>query len=161
MHNDIFSSDKVHQLLSSHIQIHPHICLELAWKRCLICSYSSPDSDKTTFFSLEKAILLDPYFSLKAMVWSYKHINGGFVSNKHSAFHCNWWTGEVWTACGLLWCLDSFWRHPFTADDPLESKSWNAQFPPMYSDEETNSSTSCMAWEGGHFQQVFILGSLI
>ncbi len=107
MHNDISSSDKVHQLLSSHIQIHPHIGLELAWKRCLICSYSSPDSDKTTFFSLEKAILLDPYFSLKAMVWSYKHINGGFVSNKHSAFHCNWWTGEVWTACGLLWCLDS------------------------------------------------------
>ncbi len=35
--------------------------------------------------------------------------------------------------CGLLWCFYqlfglSFWRHPFTAEDPLLSKWWNATF---------------------------------
>ncbi len=39
--------------------------------------------------------------------------------------------GLVW--CGLLWCLYqlfglSFWRHPFTAEDSLVSKWWNATF---------------------------------
>ncbi len=43
------------------------------------------------------------------------------------------WTGVVWIACGLLWCFYqlfglSFWRHPFTAEDPLVSKWWNAMF---------------------------------
>ncbi len=54
----------------------------------------------------------------------------------------NWCTGVVWITCGLLWCFincfDSFWRHPFTAEDPLVSKWWN-DF--SKSDEETNSST--------------------
>ncbi len=35
--------------------------------------------------------------------------------------------------------LDSFWRHPFTAEDPLVSKSCNATFLKIYSVEETNS----------------------
>ncbi len=39
----------------------------------------------------------------------------------------NWWTGVVWITWGLLWCFYqlfglSFWRHPFTAEDPLVSK---------------------------------------
>ncbi len=39
----------------------------------------------------------------------------------------------VWITCGLLWCFYqlfglSFWRHPFTAEDPLVSKWWNATF---------------------------------
>ncbi len=43
----------------------------------------------------------------------------------------NWWTGVVWITCGLLWCFYqlfelSFWRHPFTAEDLLVSKQWNA-----------------------------------
>ncbi len=34
--------------------------------------------------------------------------------------------------CGLLWCFyqlfgQSFWRHPFTEEDPSVSKWWNAQ----------------------------------
>ncbi len=42
-----------------------------------------------------------------------------------------WYNGLKW--CGLLWCFYqlfglSFWRHPFTADDPLMSKWWNATF---------------------------------
>ncbi len=45
----------------------------------------------------------------------------------------NWWTGVVWITCGLLWCFYqlfglSFWRHPFTAEDPLLSKWCNATF---------------------------------
>ncbi len=59
----------------------------------------------------------------------------------------NWWTGVLWITCGLLWCFYqlfglSFWRHPFTAEDPLVSKWWNAIFLHTSSDEETNSSTS-------------------
>ncbi len=45
----------------------------------------------------------------------------------------NWCTGVVWITCGLLWCFYqlfglSFWRHPFTAEDPLVSKRCNATF---------------------------------
>ncbi len=62
----------------------------------------------------------------------------------------NWCTGVVWI-CGLLWCFYqlfrlSFWQHPFTAEDPLVSKWWNATFLQIWSDEKTNSSTSWMAW---------------
>ncbi len=57
-------------------------------------------------------------------------------------------------SCGLLvdFCdvfisgLDSFWRHPFTADNPLVRKWCNATFLQICSDEETNSSVSWMAW---------------
>ncbi len=45
----------------------------------------------------------------------------------------NWLTGVVWITCGLLWCFYqlfglSFWRHPFTAEDPLMSKWCIAKF---------------------------------
>ncbi len=41
-------------------------------------------------------------------------------------------TGVLWITCGLLWCFYqlfglSFWRHPFTAEDPLMSKWCNAK----------------------------------
>ncbi len=55
-------------------------------------------------------------------------------------------------------CLDSFWRHPFTAEDPLKSKWCDAKFLQIGSDEETNSSTSYLAWGWLHFQQIFIFG---
>ncbi len=74
----------------------------------------------------------------------------------------NWRTGVVWITCVLLWCfiscLDSFWRHPFTAEDPLMSKWCNATFLQICSVEETNSSISYMAWEWVHFLQMFIIG---
>ncbi len=48
--------------------------------------------------------------------------------------------GLVWITCGLLWCFYqlfglSFWRHPFTAEDPLVSKWCNATFLQICSDE--------------------------
>ncbi len=55
------------------------------------------------------------------------------------------------------WCFYqlfglSFWRHPFTAEDPLVSKWCTATFLQICFDEETNSSTSlksvkvCLNW---------------
>ncbi len=49
-----------------------------------------------------------------------------FLTNMHlfTSQDVYWWTGVVWITCGLLWCFYqlfalSFWRHPFTAEDPL------------------------------------------
>ncbi len=68
----------------------------------------------------------------------------------------NWWTGVMWVTCGLLWCFYqlfglSFWRHPFTAEDPLVSKWCNATFLQICSVEETKSFASWMAWGWVHF----------
>ncbi len=60
---------------------------------------------------------------------------------------------------GVMWIsLDSFWRHPFTAEDPLLSKWCNATFLLILSNRETNSSTSWMGWAQVYFQQLFIFG---
>ncbi len=50
-----------------------------------------------------------------------------FLTNMLLFVAHNWWTGVVWITSGLLWCFYqliglSFWRHPFTAEDPLMSK---------------------------------------
>ncbi len=49
----------------------------------------------------------------------------------------------VCITCGLFWCFYQlfgllFWRHPFTAEDPLVSKGCNATFLQIYFDEERN-----------------------
>ncbi len=46
----------------------------------------------------------------------------------------------------------SFWRHPFTAEDPSDAYPKSLQ---ICSDEETSSSTSWMAWGWVHFKQIF------
>ncbi len=51
-----------------------------------------------------------------------------------------------------------FWRHPFTAEDPLVSKWCDATFLQTCSDEESNSSTSWIAWWWVHFQNIFSYG---
>ncbi len=76
---------------------------------------------------------------------------------KHAAF-CftkRWLTWVMWITCELLWCFYqlfglSFWRHPFTAEDPLVSKWCNAKFLQICFDEQTKSSTS-MAWGWANF----------
>ncbi len=50
----------------------------------------------------------------------------------------------------------SFWRHPFTAEDPLVKKWCNAKFLQTWSYEETNPSTSCGEYIFRIF--IFILG---
>ncbi len=52
----------------------------------------------------------------------------------------------------------SFWRHPFTAEDPSVSKWCNTTFLQICSQVETNSSTPWMAWGRVHFQQISIFG---
>ncbi len=57
--------------------------------------------------------------------------------------------------CGLLRCFDqlfgfSFWRHPFTAEDPFVSKWYNAKFLQICSDLEWS--------EGEYFQPIEIFG---
>ncbi len=47
-----------------------------------------------------------------------------------------WCTGVVWITDAFISCLDSFWRHPFTAEDPLVSKWCNAKYDQICSDEE-------------------------
>ncbi len=57
----------------------------------------------------------------------------GCQRHRFCLLNYNWWTGVVRITCGLLWCFYqlfglSFWRHPFTAEDPLLSEWWNATF---------------------------------
>ncbi len=64
----------------------------------------------------------------------------------------------MWITCVLLQCFYqlfglSYWRHPFTAEDPLVSKWYNAEFFQICSDEQTNWSASWTA-RG----QIFIFG---
>ncbi len=81
----------------------------------------------------------------------------GFVSYKCTAFtsqDINWWTGLIWITCGLLWCFYqlfglSFWRHPFTAEDPLVSKWCITKFIQICSNKKTFKNLV-------NFQQIFI-----
>ncbi len=100
-------------------------------------------------YSLNEALLwmMDLYFSWKQWFKVKNILMDLFLINTQllSSQDVNWWTGVVWITCGLLWCFYqlfglSFWRHPFTAEHPLLRHF-------SKSDEETNSSTSWMAWE--------------
>ncbi len=60
-----------------------------------------------------------------------------FIKNTQFLLH-KLLTGVVWITCGLLFCFyqllgHSFWRHPFTAEDPLVSKWFNAKFLQIFS----------------------------
>ncbi len=89
----------------------------------------------------------------------------GFITNTQlfTSQDVNWLTGVEWIICGLLWCFYqpfglSFWRHPFTAENPLVSKWCNAKFLQICSDEETNVYAYCMAWWWVKFQKFSIFG---
>ncbi len=94
-----------------------------------------------------------------------KHLDG-FVSYKQlfTSQDVDWWTGVVWITC-LLWCFYqlfglSFWRHPFTAEDPLVSKWCNAEFINICSDKETNVSTTHLGRPEGKyiFSKIVVFG---
>ncbi len=74
-----------------------------------------------------------------------------FVYYKYAVFSLDKMLNDGLGSCGLMWCFIScFWRHPFTAEDPLLSKWCSANFLQIWSDEETNSSTSWMTWGWGN-----------
>ncbi len=69
----------------------------------------------------------------------------------------NWWTGVVWITCGLLWCFYqlfglSFWRHPFTAEDPLLRQWLNATFLQIW----WRKTHSHLGWSES--EHIFIFG---
>ncbi len=92
-------------------------------------------------------ILMEFFFLQKHTFWPHKKL----------IYELEW--------CVLLWCFYqlfglSFWRHPFTAEDPLLSKWCNARFLQICSDEQTKSSTSWMTW-WSNFCKNFIFGGTI
>ncbi len=58
-------------------------------------------------------------FQLESTVWSYTHLHDEFISNTQlfTSQGVNWWIGVVWIIYHLFGL--SFWRHPFTAEDPF------------------------------------------
>ncbi len=113
IHNNTSSSEKVnllHQNPATYL-----FRAVLSCKCCLICADFSPDSYQTTF-SLDEALLL---------------IMDSILLIRSFWFHEMLTDGLEW--CGLLWCFYqlfglSFWRHPFTAEDPLLRQWCNATF---------------------------------
>ncbi len=84
----------------------------------------------------------------------------GFVTQKHRfSLHKMLPDGLEW--CGLLVdycddfisCLDPnlLWRHPFTKEDPLVNKWYNATFIQICPHTETNLSTPWIAWSNFYF----------
>ncbi len=101
--------------------------------------YFSPDSDETSFFYMHT--YFKQWFEVKNIL-----IMNLFITNTQlfTSQDINWWTGVVLIAYGLYGL--SFWRHPFTAEDPLVSKWCNAKFFKICSDEQKNlKSTSWMS----------------
>ncbi len=91
-------------------------------------------------FLLEEELLwiLDSYFGEK---WWFK-VKRHFMNYKNFFFFFtsqdfNWWTGVMWIiGCFYQLFELSFWRHPFTAVDPLISKWCNAKFLQTFFDIE-------------------------
>ncbi len=91
----------------------------------------------------------------------YKRKQSKTALNKHiSGFWCERTTGDGTDRleCGLFWCFISWLESHSdgTHSHPLVSKWCNATFLQICSDEETNSSTSWMAWGWVNCQQLFI-----
>ncbi len=66
-----------------------------------------------------------------------------------------------WITCGLLWCFYqlfglSFWRHPFTAEDPWVSKWCNATFLQIWWWNKLVYTLNGLM--GSSFQQMYIFG---
>ncbi len=91
-----------------------------------------------------------------------KHLNDGF-SCKHAAFgFTRRWLIDGLEWCGLLVnvlirCLDS---HSDGTHSLQSIHCWSSEGLLHFSksDEERNSSTSCMAWGWAHFQPIFTFG---
>ncbi len=83
-------------------------------------------------FSLEEVLLwiMDTYFGQKRWFKVKKHLDDGFVYYKHADFYFTRHELMFQRVVGYLWIIVmfyqlfrlSFWRHPFTAEDPLVSK---------------------------------------
>ncbi len=79
------------------------------------------------------------------LIWEDNRTIGDWLFHWRKHYYILW---TVWT--GLLWCFYqlfriSFWRHPFTAEDPLVSKcnlmKWDSQWNDSL--DHCESSMSC------------------
>ncbi len=123
---------------------------------CLICSYFSPDSDKTTF-SMEKVILwLEHSHFSQNQKFEVKNvlIMDLFVTNTQlfALQDVNWWTGVT---CGLLWCFYQLFGLILTA--PIHCRGSIAE-QVMECYISPHSSSFGMAWGWVHFPHIFIFG---
>ncbi len=102
------------------------------------------ENNRRWTFSLQEVLLwiidwcFGPMFKVKCLNDEFSH--------KHALF-----TSKDVISCGLLQCFHQlfgllFWRHPFTAEDPLMSKWWNDTLIQICFYEETNYCTSWIAW---------------
>ncbi len=113
IHNNASSSEKVHPMLSSHIKIHQHICLELTLSACKWW-WSVHISLLIQTRQLENAILCieDSYFSLKQqfevkMSWWICFLQTSIFSLHKTLI-------DGLESCGLLWRFYQLGgRHPF------------------------------------------------
>ncbi len=58
---------------------------------------------------------------------------------------------------GMVFLMDSFWRHPFTAYDSLVSKWCNNNLLQIFSDDKLSSSTVHLGWPQGEFEAFIFL----
>ncbi len=134
IHNIASSSEQVHPLLSSNIKIHRHLCLGLFWAVLACNSAWSVHISlmiQTRLFHRAKQ-----YYRLRTRILvrnnnvKLKNLIYIFVSWKCSVslqiLQIDWLL--LYYCDVFISSLDSFWRHPFTAEDPLVSKWWKAKF---------------------------------
>ncbi len=103
----VASSDFEKHIIVSHFKFYPHVCLELFWAVQISLLIQTK--------LLEGSVIMDYGLTGRPfLLWI------SFFTNTH-------------LDCGLLGCFYqlfglSFWRHPFTTEDPLVSKWCNATF---------------------------------
>ncbi len=114
-------------------------------------------------FSLEEAWLwiMDSNFAQKQQF----KIKNAFIRNlflkTHSFWHLKTFIdGLEW--CGLLWCFYqlirlSFWRHPFTTEDPLVNKVMGCYISQNLLQKQTHLH---LGWPEGEYIFVFVSVSL-
>ncbi len=136
-------SDKLH---ACNKQIHQDIlnfcCFQLKYEPLIFNNTSSsvksilccPLTSKSTNIFAENSFRLFPLVIDLCIFLSWFRWDDVFTGESNITSQVvNWWTGVMWITCGILWCFYqlfglSFWRHPFTAEDPLVSKWFNAKF---------------------------------
>ncbi len=146
-HNIASSSGKVH-LLS-------HICVELLW---LVNGAWSVQISLLIRWLFYYFWIMDSCFTRKQR-FKVKIVLRICFLQTHSFCLLQMLTDGL-ERCGLLWFFIrlSFWRHPFTAE--IHWWDTDAMLHFSKSDEETNSSTSWMAWEWAHFLAISFLLNL-
>ncbi len=130
IHNNASSSEKSPSPVVSHIKIQPQYlfravldCFWLvnaAWSVQISLLIQTRTLYTGGSVIVDYGLIFQQQFEVKNTLMM--DLFAAFVFSRY-----NWWTGVVWITCGLLWCFYqlfglSFWRHPFTAEDPLVSK---------------------------------------